>query len=76
MSSAARGEAKEDSDIDVVVVFDGDHFEAWKKIGTIAFDVMLKTGYYISAQILMPEDLKRLHNPYLKNVLDEGIKVA
>ncbi len=74
--SAARGEAKEDSDLDVAVIFDGDAIEAWRKISAIAFDVMLETGRYISVQILTPKDLKRLHNPYIRNVIREGIKVA
>jgi predicted nucleotidyltransferase len=74
--SAARGEARKDSDLDIAVVFEGNLFEAWKKLSAIAFDVMLDTGRYISVQILSPDDLKRLHNPYIKNVIGEGVKVA
>lgn len=74
--SAARGEAREDSDLDVALIYEGDAFEAWKKSSSIAVDVMLKWGRYISVQILSPKDLTRLYNPYIKSIVTEGIKVA
>ncbi len=74
--SAARGEAREDSDLDVAVIFEGDVLEAWRKFAEIAFDIMLETGHYISVQVLSTKDLKRQYNPYIRNVVNEGIMVA
>ena len=39
--SVARGEAKEDSDIDILVVWKGDEAEGWRVLTGLAFDVLL-----------------------------------
>jgi predicted nucleotidyltransferase len=73
--SVARGEAKEDSDIDILVVWKGDEAEGWRAMTGVAFDVLLDEEEYISVKVLGLEDLKS-ENPFIKNVMKEGIKIA
>jgi predicted nucleotidyltransferase len=73
--SVAREEAKEDSDIDILVIWKGDEAEGWRAMTGLAFDVLLDEEEYISVKVLGLEDLKA-ENPFIKNVLDEGVKIA
>ena len=73
--SVARGEAKEDSDIDILVVWKGDEAEGWRAMTGLAFDVLLDVEEYISIKVLGLEDLKA-ENPFIKNVMQEGVKIA
>ena len=73
--SVARGEAKEESDIDILVIWKGDEAEGWRAMTGLAFDVLLDEEEYISVKVLGLEDLKA-ENPFIKNVMREGIKIA
>ena len=73
--SVARGEAGEDSDIDIVVIWKGNEAEGWRAMTGLAFDVLLDEEEYISVKVLGLEDLKA-ENPFVNNVMKEGIKVA
>ena len=73
--SVARGEAKEESDIDILVIWKGDEAEGWRAMTGLAFDVLLDEEEYISVKVLGLEDLKA-ENPFIKNVLEEGVKIA
>ena len=73
--SVARGEAKEESDIDILVIWKGDEAEGWRAMTGLAFDVLLDEEEYISVKVLGLEDLKA-ENPFIKNVMREGVKIA
>ena len=73
--SVARGEAKEESDIDILVIWKGDEAEGWRAMTGLAFDVLLDEEEYISVKVLGLEDLKA-ENPFIKNVMREGITIA
>ena len=73
--SVARGEGKEDSDVDVLVIWKGDEAEGWRAMTGLAFDVLLDEEEYISVKVLGLEDLKA-ENPFIKNVMKEGVKIA
>ncbi|MBE8540655.1 nucleotidyltransferase domain-containing protein [Geoglobus acetivorans] len=73
--SVARGEAKEDSDIDILVVWNGKKAEGWRAMTRLAFDVLLDTGEHISVKILGSEDVQQ-KTPFIRNVMREGIKIA
>jgi len=73
--SVARGDATEDSDIDILVVWNGDESEGWRAMTGLAFDVLLDEEAYISVKVIGREDLK-IENPFIKNVMMEGIKIA
>ncbi len=77
--SAARGEFKEGSDIDVLIVVDGDSFKMQKEISDIVLDVLLKTGIYISAKVLSSEEyslLEKMKSAFYRNLVKEGIVVG
>ncbi|MFW6238608.1 MAG: nucleotidyltransferase family protein [Halanaerobiales bacterium] len=74
--SYARGESTENSDIDILVVWDGDRNEGAEKIEDIAYDYLLNKGLYFSVKVLSAEQYESLQekeSPFLKNVLQEGV---
>ena len=73
--SVAMGEGKEESDVDVLVIWKGDEAEGWRAMTGLAFDVLLDEEEYISVKVLGLEDLKA-ENPFIKNVMKEGVKIA
>ena len=73
--SVARGKGKEDSDVDILVIWKGDEAEGWRAMTGLAFDVLLDEEEYISVKVLGLEDLKA-ENPFIKNVMKEGVKIA
>ena len=64
--SIARGESKEESDIDIIVVVKRNTFKTQMKLAALAFDILMETGEYISVQTLKSKELERdtifLHN--------------
>lgn len=73
--SVARGEAREESDIDILVVWNGEEAEGWRAMTGLAFDVLLDREEYISVKVLLLEDLK-VENPFVDSITKEGIKIA
>ncbi len=73
--SVAREEAKEDSDIDILVVWKGDEAKGWRIMTEIAFDVLLETEEYISVKVLSSTDMNT-QNPFVRNVMEEGVKIV
>ena len=75
--SAARGTAREDSDIDLLVVVDREDFRLRRELIGIAFDILLETGSDLSVKVISSQDFQaRKSFSFLRNVLAEGIKVA
>ncbi|MFO8077257.1 MAG: nucleotidyltransferase domain-containing protein [Thermoplasmatota archaeon] len=70
--SVARGEATNDSDIDVIVVVKRNVFRNQMKLAEIAFDILLETGEYISVQTMKSKDLNR-ETIFLHNVRNDAI---
>jgi len=64
--SVARGESNKDSDVDIIVVVKRNDFRTQMRLASLAFDILLETGEYISVQTMKSKDLKRdtifLHN--------------
>ena len=76
--SVARGEAREGSDIDILVVAVGDRFRMRRELSGIVLDILLETGEYISVKTLSIEDfkfLKEVKSSFLSNVVKEGVFV-
>jgi len=73
--SVARGEARENSDIDILVIWNGKEAEGWRVMTGVAFDVLLDIEEYISIKVLGSGDLEE-KNPFRENVMSEGIKIA
>jgi predicted nucleotidyltransferase len=70
--SVARGEEKAHSDIDIIVVVKKNVFKTQMRLAAIAFDILLKTGEYISVQTMKSADLKR-DTIFMRNVRREAI---
>jgi uncharacterized protein len=73
--SVARGEARKESDIDVLVVWKGNEEDGWRELTGMAFDILLETREYISIKVVSPSDFET-ENPFLINVMKEGIQLA
>ena len=77
--SVARGEGKEDSDVDVLVITSYDSFKMQMLVSEIAVNVLLKTGIYVSAKVLTVDEfnfLRKMKSPFYKSVMKEGIIVG
>lgn len=72
--SVARGTAGPESDIDIIVIVKHNPVEAQMALSSLAFDIMLQTGEYISPQVMEPEDLHR-DTIFLHNVKEEAVRV-
>lgn len=77
--SVARGEDREDSDIDVLVVWRGRHADGTRAMTALAFDLMLETEEYVSVKVLTPEELEEgltRRNRFVEVVIAEGRALA
>ena len=72
--STARGEAGEESDIDVLVVADGVN---QKEISKIAFQVFLKYGEVVSPIVEDGQQFEKYKDySFHRNVLKEGVEIG
>ena len=75
--SVARGAARTDSDIDLLVVVDREDFRLRRELIGIAFDILMETGLDLSVKVISSSDFQaRKSFSFLRNVLAEGVKVA
>lgn len=76
--SVARGESHAQSDVDLLVVWNGTEHEGMDRLGRPTTEVLLETGIDIAVQIVVPEDFTRIkeaQSPFFRNVAREGIIV-
>jgi len=73
--SVARGDENADSDIDLLVLWNGDEHEGWRAMTGLAFDVMVDSGEYLSVKVMNAKTFSRV-SPFGQNVMREGITVA
>lgn len=77
--SAARGEATPESDVDLLVVWDGPLREALDRLVAASTDVFLATGVDLSVHIVEPpafDAMARMRTAFFQNLEREGIVVA
>lgn len=75
--SVARGDYREDSDVDLIVVAQGDWFALQADVTADAIDWMLRTGVYPSTKVFSVEDFSRVRETGLgRSVALEGIPLA
>jgi len=76
--SWARGEATEESDIDVLVVLKGPlaYDDELRRLSRIATMLTIEHGVYVSAQPISAPDFEERSEPFLVNVRREGVRVA
>ena len=75
--SEARGDARADSDIDVLILLDGDkrNFRREEKISGALYNLELNTGVLISPMIMLRKQWENrpFKTPFYINVVNEGI---
>lgn len=77
--SEARGDARPDSDIDVLILVDGDKMD-WAKQDRIIsplYDIELETGILVSPMLVLRKhwENRPLRTPFYDNVMREGIRL-
>ncbi len=75
--SQARGDAKVDSDVDVLVVIRGDfdYGELIKRTSDVVSELSLQNDITISRVFISKEHFEHDQNPFLLNVRREGIRI-
>lgn len=73
--SQARGEAREDSDVDVLVVLREipNTYQEIKRMGDLKMDLYERYGLYFSFHPYTQEAYQDLRRPFIRNVHTEGI---
>lgn len=75
--SEARGDARPDSDIDLLVLIEGNELSIQEEDRIIAplYDIEIETGIQINARVLLKKiwDNRPFLTPFQMNVLNEGI---
>ncbi len=74
--SAAKGDMKEESDIDVLVITKDDDNEIYDEISKIRTDVDLKNSSLTSLISLSRREIEeylKLNSPFIKDVIKEGV---
>lgn len=72
--SVARNEAREDSDIDILVVIEKD--DLYKTVSDISYEVDLKNGTHTTIFWATPKELEnyaKRGSPFLESVVEEGV---
>ena len=76
--SKARGDARSESDVDLLVVTERSDWRLKDEIGRVATKILLAEGIYLSIKVLgksLYQRLVALEAPFIKNVLREGVAV-
>ena len=77
--SEARGDARADSDIDVLILLEGDkrNLRREEEISGALYDLELNTGVLISPMIILRKQWENrpFKTPFYVNVMNEGIKL-
>jgi len=71
--SEARGDAQVDSDIDLLILLDGDHLAPELEITRHLYEVEVETGVIISPMVVLRRVWERITTPFSINVMKEGI---
>lgn len=75
--SEARGDARADSDIDVLILLEGDtrNFQREEEVSGALYDLELSTGVLISPMIMLRKQWENrpFKTPFFINVMNEGI---
>jgi hypothetical protein len=75
--SVARGDHREDSDIDLLVVTRDTSWAFRLQLASEAVDVLLREGLYISAKPMDPEEFERTKETLFgRNLRREGLAIA
>ena len=78
--SYARGDNRDDSDVDIVAIVRGDRkslHERLRKIWDVSSDLELEYGTIISPTVIPEDEFERFKEdlPYYRNILEEGVEL-
>jgi len=74
--SVARGEDKEDSDVDILILSRNKQKTKENAIGK-AMDILLDSGTYISVKVFSPKEYERLKNThFIAQIEKEGVLIG
>ena len=76
--SKARGEDREDSDLDVLVIVSGEDWRLSDHVYGIATDLLLETGVCISPKIISARQYRLLQEeeaPFVRNVIRDAVAI-
>ena len=76
--SKVRGDAREDSDLDVLVVKAGDDWRTCDLVYGTATDILLETDVCISPKVISKKEYEHLYDmrtPFISNIVREGITI-
>lgn len=74
--SVARGEDREDSDVDILIITRDKQKTKDKVIGK-AMDILLDTSTYISVKVISPLEFERLKNThFISQIEKEGVLIG
>ncbi len=74
--SKARGDASEESDIDILVVTKSDNWRIGDQIRDIGYDLELKHNLVLSIQVVSQSHinhLKKIRSQFMRNIERDGI---
>jgi predicted nucleotidyltransferase len=77
--SVARGKVTKDSDVDILVVWNGPALDAMDSLGDIALKILLEYGIDISIHPMTPKHYRyitKINTHFIQNVERDGIVVA
>jgi len=77
--SYARKDHRNESDIDVLVIWKGDEVAGWNSLEREAVRMLFKYGFVISLKIISPVEqrtMKELDFPFMKTISEEGVVVG
>lgn len=77
--SEARGDARPDSDVDLLILLEGDHLSSdmHDQVTSPIYDIELETGVSISPMVVLRKDWENrpFKTPFYVNVMNEGIVI-
>ena len=77
--SEARGDAREDSDIDVLILLSGDKrdFKHEDELAGELYNIELATGILVSPMIMLRKQWENrpFKTPFYVNVMNEGVRI-
>jgi predicted nucleotidyltransferase len=75
--SVARGEDDVESDIDILIIWNGDKVKGWDKLEEMAFDFFIRYNTLISINLISPAEYKNMENfLFMKNLQKEGMVIG
>ena len=75
--SEARGEARQDSDIDILILVDGDRLAVQDELAimTPLYEIELNTGVLINPLILLKKEWGKRVTPFYENVSRDAVLI-